>query len=68
MNLIAEADRPVVERVLVFAVTLVGTVVLTGLSVVYSKQLADVLDSLSDTRLDWRSKWGAMRRTWRETR
>jgi CorA-like Mg2+ transporter protein len=68
MNLIAEADRPVVERVLVFGVTLVGTVVLTGLSVVYSKQLADVLDSLSDTRLDWRSKWGAMRRTWRETR
>jgi hypothetical protein len=68
MNLIAEADRPVVERVLVFGVTLVGTVVLTGLSVVYSKQLADVLDSLADTRLDWRSKWGAMRRTWRETR
>lgn len=68
MNLIAAADEPVVERVLVFAVTLVVTIVLTGLSVVYSKRLADVLDSMSDARLDWGSKWRAMRRAWRETR
>lgn len=68
MNLIAEADEPVVKRIIVFAVTLVATMVLTGLSVVYSKRLADVLDSLSDTRLDWRSKWGAVRRSWRDTR
>jgi hypothetical protein len=68
MNLIAEADEPVVKRIVVFAVTLVATIVLTGLSVVYSKRLADILDSLSDTRLDWRSKWGAVRRSWRDTR
>jgi Mg2+ and Co2+ transporter CorA len=68
MNLIAEADKPVTERVIVFALTLVVTVVLTGLSVVYSKRLADVLDSLSDTRLDWRSKWTAVRRSWHDMR
>jgi hypothetical protein len=68
MNLIAAADEPVGERILVFGLTLVVTIVLTGLSVVYSKRLADVLDSLSDTRLNWRNKWGAMRRSWRDMR
>ena len=68
MNIIAEADKPVAERVVVFVVAVVITVVLTGLSVVYSKRLADVLDSLSDTRLDWRSKWTAVRRSWKDSR
>jgi len=68
MNLIAEADKPVAERIVVFTLTLVVTVVLTGLSVVYSKRLADMLDSLSDTRLDWRSKWHSVRRSWHDDR
>ena len=68
MNIIAEADKPLAERFVVFAVALIVTVVLTGLSVVYSKRLADVLDSLSDTRLNWGAKWRAVRRSWRDTR
>jgi hypothetical protein len=68
MNIIAEADKPLIERVVVFGVTLAITIVLTGLSVVYSKRLADVLDSLSDTRMEWRSKWTAVRRSWRDSR
>jgi len=68
MNVIAEADKPLTERIVVFAVAVIITVVLTGMSVVYSKRLADVLDSLSDTRLDWRSKWSAVLRSWRDSR
>lgn len=68
MNIIAEADKPLTERILVFAIALVVTIILTGLSVVYSKRLADVLDSLSDTRIEWQSKWAAMRRSWRDSR
>jgi len=68
MNIIAEADKPIAERVVVFVIAVIVTVVLTGLSVVYSKRLADVLDSLSDTRLDWRSKWSAVRRSWKDSR
>jgi CorA-like Mg2+ transporter protein len=68
MNIIAEADKPLLERAIVFAVALVITTILTGLSVIYSKRLADVLDSMSDARLDWRSKWSAMQRSWRDSR
>ncbi len=68
MNIIAEADKPVTERIVVFLIALVVTIILTGLSVVYSKRLADVLDSLSDTRIEWKSKWTAVRRSWRDSR
>jgi Mg2+ and Co2+ transporter CorA len=68
MNIFAEADKPALERVLVFAIALLATIVLTGLSVVYSKRLADVLDSLSDTRIAWQSKWAAVSRSWRDSR
>jgi len=64
MNVIAEQDKPLTERVVVFVFTVVLTTVLTVLSVVYSKRLANVLDSLSDTRLSGRKKWAAARRSW----
>jgi hypothetical protein len=67
MNIFAEADKPVTERVVVFVVTMAITTVLTVLSVVYSKRLAGVLDSLSDTRVGWRGKWSAAARSWRES-
>jgi CorA-like Mg2+ transporter protein len=68
MNIIAEADKPVIERIIVFGIALIVTIILTGLSVVYSKRLADVLDALSDTRIGWRAKWRAMRRPWQDNR
>jgi len=66
MNIFAEADKPLAERMLVFSVALVITMVLTVLSVVHSKRLANVLDSLSDTRIGWRGKWTAAYRSWKE--
>jgi Mg2+ and Co2+ transporter CorA len=68
MNIIAEQDKPVTERIVVFLIALVVTIILTGWSVVYSKRLADVLDALSDTRVGWLSKWSEVRRSWRDTR
>jgi len=65
MNLIAEADRPVLVRVGIFAVVTIATAALTALTMAHSKRLADVLDAVSDARLGWRSKWRAMRRAWR---
>jgi hypothetical protein len=67
MNVIAEQDKPLTERALVFLFTVALTTVLTIMSVVYSKRLANVLDSLSDTRVSGRAKWLAARQSWRET-
>jgi hypothetical protein len=68
MNIFAEADRPMAERVAVFLIALAVTVVVTVTSIVYSKRLANVLDSLSDARIGWRGKWAAAHRSWTETR
>jgi hypothetical protein len=66
MNIFAEADKPVGERIAVFAGALAATIALTAWSVVYSKRLADMLDLLSDTRMGWKSKWRGMQQIWRE--
>lgn len=67
MNIFAEADKPVGERIAVFLTALGVTIALTVWSVVYSKRLADMLDLLSDRRMGWRGKWHGMRQVWRET-
>ena len=67
MNIFSEADRPVGERVAVFAIAVLITLVLTVWSVVNSKRLANVLDSLSDTRVPWRKKFGAVYRSWADS-
>jgi hypothetical protein len=67
MNIFAEADKPLAERITVVVVAIALTVVVTILSVVHSKRMANVLDALSDTRSGGKSKWAAVRRSWRET-
>jgi Mg2+ and Co2+ transporter CorA len=65
MNIIAEAERPVGVRLLIFMLFLTSTVVLTVVTVAQSKRLADILDVMSDARLSWGAKWQAMRAAWR---
>ena len=65
MNIIAEAERPVVARFVIFIIVTVATVALTVLTVAHSKRLADVIDALSDARIGWGDKWRAMRRAWK---
>jgi Mg2+ and Co2+ transporter CorA len=65
MNLIAEADKPISVRVVIFFVFLAVTVLMTVITVAQSKRLADVLDVLSDSRMSWGSKWRTMRHAWK---
>lgn len=65
MNLLAEADAPMLERVLVFSAALGGTVALTLYTMAKSKRLSDFLDVLSDERLSWGAKWRVFFAVWR---
>ena len=66
MNIFSEADKPLTERVVVLLSAIALTIVATGMSVVHSKRLANVLDALSDTRVRGSKKWAAVRRGWSE--
>lgn len=65
MNLLAEAEAPLPQRVLVFGVTLVVTVALTVYTMAKSKKLSDFLDALSDERLSAWTKCKAFFAVWR---
>jgi hypothetical protein len=65
MNLLAEADKPLSWRVLVFLLVFVPTIGLTFYTIIKSKRLADFLDALSDERLTLRQKVGALVSVWR---
>ncbi len=56
MNLIAAADQPLPARIGMFILVTVPTAALILFSVVKSKRLADLLESLSDERLGGREK------------
>jgi hypothetical protein len=51
MNLLAEADSPLVVKVLAFLAVFVPTIGLTLFTIVKSKRLSDFLDVLSDERV-----------------
>jgi hypothetical protein len=65
MNLIAEADSPLAQRLLYFFVVLAGAAALTLYSVAKSKRLSDFLDALSDERLPAKAKLHALLEVWR---
>ena len=62
MNLLAEADEPLVWRALLFVLILALTGAATLYTIVKSKVLADFLDALSDERVSWRDKWRVLKR------
>jgi Mg2+ and Co2+ transporter CorA len=62
MNLLAEAEDPLVWRVLLFVLVLALTGGITLYTVVKSKVLADFLDALSDERMSWPNKWRVLTR------
>ncbi|MBH9578518.1 hypothetical protein [Inhella proteolytica] len=66
MNLLAEADSPLWQRLAVFGLTLGATLWLTAYTIVKSKRLSDFLDALSDERLPLRAKLGSLLAVWRE--
>jgi hypothetical protein len=68
MNLLAMADSPMLERVLVFGVVFVATVALTIYTIGKSKRLSDFLDVLSEEGLPWRTRLAALVRVWHRPR
>jgi hypothetical protein len=66
MNLIAEADSPLVRRLLYLTLVVAGATALTLYTVIKSKRLSDFLDALSDERLTARAKFFALRDVWRK--
>jgi len=65
MNLIAEAESPMLRRLLFLVIVLAGATALTMYSIVKSKRLSDFLDVLSDERLSASPKLGAFLAVWR---
>jgi hypothetical protein len=63
MNLLAEAETPLVWRALLFLLILALTTGITLYTVAKSKRLADFLDALSDQRVSWREKWRVLGRS-----
>ena len=61
MNLLDESARPFGLRVGLFVATLGIVLMLTVLTIAYSKRLAEALDILSDQRTGWSEKWREFR-------
>jgi CorA-like Mg2+ transporter protein. len=68
MNLIADAGRPFATKVLFFILVLIPTVGLTLYTIVKSKALSDLLESLADERLSTAEKYRALVSVWRRPR
>ena len=65
MNLLAEAESPMSERLLYFALVFVVSTGLTMYTMVKSKRLSDFLDAVSDERLSGWTKVKALAAVWR---
>lgn len=65
MNLLAEAEAPMAQRLLYFTLTFVVTTVVTVYTMVKSKRLSDFLDVLSDERLGLWQKLRSFAGVWR---
>jgi hypothetical protein len=59
------AERPLIERTIVFGAVFAATVALTFYTMAKSKRLSDFLDALSDEGLPWRTRLAALLRVWR---
>ncbi len=65
MNIFSLADRPALDRLLIFVAVLVPTMLLTFYSIHKSKRLSDFLETLSDERAPLGAKAGSLLDVWR---
>jgi hypothetical protein len=68
MNLMAEADAPLLRKVVYFTLGTAAATVLTGWVVARSKRLSDFLEALSDERLAAGDKLRTFTAVWRRRR
>ena len=64
MNLISAADAPFGTKTVIFLSTCVPTTIITLYTVVISKRLSDMLESLSDEHLSMTTKFKLFARVW----
>ncbi len=67
MNLIAEAEAPIVTRLVYFFVTVTIVALLMLFAILKSKQLSDVMDVLSDDQKSLRTRLRALGTAWRRS-
>jgi Mg2+ and Co2+ transporter CorA len=65
MNLLAAANAPAVNKLIIFAAVFVLTTGLTMYTMAKSKRLSDFLDVLSDEKTTWWQKCKAFTLVWR---
>jgi len=65
MNLLAEAESPLLTKLLWFGVVFIATTWLTIYTMVKSQRLSDFIDALSNDRLTLRGKLAALVRVWK---
>ena len=68
MNLIAEADQPLSQKLLYLAMVFLPTTALTLYTVQKSRALSEFLDAMSDERLPLAKKLASLMRVWRKPR
>jgi hypothetical protein len=64
MNLIAEAEAPISERMIYFLITTLIVTILMIFALLKSKQLSDVMDVLSDDQKSLRARMSMLGRAW----
>ncbi len=67
MNLLAYADQPLDSRVEFFFIVTLITTVLMLFTLLYSKQLSDVMDVLSDDQKSLRTRLSMLGKAWQRT-
>ncbi|MDR0481210.1 MAG: CorA family divalent cation transporter [Gallionellaceae bacterium] len=68
MNLIADTDGPVLERIGIFLITLLATTTLMLIAILKSRQLSDVMDVLADDQKLLRARIAGIGNAWRRNR
>jgi Mg2+ and Co2+ transporter CorA len=66
MNIFDEAHNPWPRKLAVFLAVLLPSVLLVLYTVHRSKALSDFLDALSEERIGWKARVGALKRVWSE--
>ncbi len=66
MNLLAEAESPLWQKLSYFAAVFIPTIWLTLYTIIKSQRLSDFLDALSNESLPARMKFGALLQIWRK--
>jgi hypothetical protein len=64
MNLYSHSDLPIWQKILIFIVVFVPTLVLSLYTVILSRRIASFMEALSSDGLSWKEKFATFRQIW----